>query len=115
LILIGLISLVIIIKDLRKISKIRSDDVRPKIKLNYKLVLYSFILLSLYGILLPMLGFIIGTFLFVIGLQLILKWPHFIKQWIIILITASCTTILLYLIFVSYLSILLPEGVLSSV
>jgi hypothetical protein len=77
---------------------------------NYLLVLATFVLFGLYILALPELGFRISTFLFVVALQLALDWPGSPKRWALVVAVAFATTVVCYLAFESYLSVLLPRG-----
>lgn len=80
---------------------------------NYRLVLATFVEFGIYIALLPPLGFRIATFLFVLALQATLEWPRTIKSWIIAVVVAIATSIVCYLVFENYLSVLLPRGTWS--
>lgn len=80
---------------------------------NYRLVLATFIEFGLYIALLPPLGFRISTFLFVFALQLTLEWPRSNKHWALAVLIAVATSLICYLIFQDYLSVLLPRGTWS--
>jgi hypothetical protein len=81
---------------------------------NYRLVLATFIEFGLYILLLPPLGFRIATFLFVLSLQVTLEWPRSPRHWVLTIVIAAATSIVCYLIFQNYLSVLLPRGTWSN-
>jgi hypothetical protein len=81
---------------------------------NYRLVLATFIEFGLYILLLPPLGFRIATFLFVLSLQVTLEWPRSGKHWALTVAVAAATSLISFLIFQDYLSILLPRGTWSN-
>jgi hypothetical protein len=81
---------------------------------NYRLVLATFIEFGLYILLLPPLGFRIATFLFVLSLQVTLEWPRSPKHWALAVAIAAATSIVCYLVFQDYLSLLLPRGTWSN-
>lgn len=76
---------------------------------NYRLVLLTFTIIGIYIALLPYLGFRIATFAFVLGLQLALEPPRE-NGWLRAVIVAVVTTLVTYLMFERYLSVLLPRG-----
>lgn len=77
---------------------------------NYRLVLLTFAIIGVYVGLLPSLGFRIATFAFVSVLQVALEPPRNRNSWLRVVIVASFTTLVTYLVFESYLSVLLPRG-----
>jgi len=81
---------------------------------NYRLVLTTFIEFGLYILLLPPFGFRIATFLFVLSLQVTLEWPRSAKHWTLVVVIAAATSIVSYLVFQDYLSVLLPRGTWSN-
>jgi len=81
---------------------------------NYRLVLATFIEFGFYILILPPLGFRIATFLFVLSLQVTLEWPRSAKHWALAVAIAAATSIVCYLIFQDYLSVLLPRGTWSN-
>jgi putative tricarboxylic transport membrane protein len=77
---------------------------------NYRLVVIAFIVFGLYVALLSFAGYRIATFLFVAALQPLLEPPRAMRGWIIVLVTATATSYLTFLIFEEYLQVLLPRG-----
>jgi len=77
---------------------------------NYPMVLLVFVVFGIYIGLMPGLGFRISTFLFVAALQSLLEPPKGVKGWIVVLATALITTLVTYILFQNYLSVLLPRG-----
>ena len=77
---------------------------------NYRLVLATFIEFGIYIALLPPLGFRIDTFLFVLALQVTLEWPRTPLRWLLAVAVAVATSLVCYLVFEDYLSVLLPRG-----
>jgi hypothetical protein len=77
---------------------------------NYRLVVVTFAIVGVYAALLPHLGFRIATFAFVSVLQAVLEPPRTGKNWLRVLIVALATTLMTYLAFEHYLSVLLPRG-----
>lgn len=82
---------------------------------NYRLVLVTFIEFGLYIALLPKFGFRISTFLFVLALQVALEWPRTPKRWLVTVLVAIATSVICYLVFENYLSVLLPRGTWSQI
>jgi hypothetical protein len=81
---------------------------------NYRLVLATFIEFGLYILLLPPLGFRIATFVFVLSLQVTLEWPRSSKHWLLAIAVAAATSLICYVVFQDYLSLLLPRGTWSN-
>jgi putative tricarboxylic transport membrane protein len=77
---------------------------------NYRLVLATFAIIGIYVGLLPYLGFRVATFAFVFVLQATLEPPRSRNTWLRVVIVAFATTLITYLVFESYLSVLLPRG-----
>lgn len=77
---------------------------------NYRLVLITFAIIGIYIALLPYLGFRVATFAFVAILQVVLEPPRSRKSWLRVVIVALVTTLVTYLVFERYLSVLLPRG-----
>ena len=77
---------------------------------NYRLVLITFAIIGVYVALLPSLGFRIATFAFVSVLQVALEPPRNRTSWLRVVIVALVTTLITYLVFERYLSVLLPRG-----
>jgi len=89
-----------------------SQAAAPK---NYKLVTLTFIVFGLYIALLPWLGYRISTFLFVATLQPLLEQPKSPRGWIIVLVTATATAFVSFIVFEEYLQVLLPRGTLTGI
>lgn len=77
---------------------------------NYRLVLLTFAIIGAYIALLPYLGFRIATFAFVLVLQVALEPPRGRNGWLRVASVALLTTLVTYLMFERYLSVLLPRG-----
>lgn len=76
----------------------------------YGLVAVAFALVAAYVALLPLIGFRIATALFVVAFQLVLDRPRTLSQWALLLVIALATAALTYLVFETYLLVLLPRG-----
>ena len=61
----------------------------------------------------PPLGFRISTFLFVLALEVTLEWPRSLTRWLLAIAVAVATSLVCYLVFEDYLSVLLPRGTWS--
>ncbi|MBI3374661.1 MAG: tripartite tricarboxylate transporter TctB family protein [Betaproteobacteria bacterium] len=79
-------------------------------KLNYPLVAISFGVFALYVVALPWLGFRIATFAYVVASSSLLAPPRGAKGWSAPLILALATTVVTWLVFERWLSVLLPRG-----
>ena len=77
---------------------------------NYGKVAALFVIVSGYVLLLPLLGFRIATAVFVAAAQAALDRPRSPRQWAVLVAVAIGTVAATYLIFESYLLVLLPRG-----
>jgi hypothetical protein len=77
---------------------------------NYWLVGITFAVFAGYVVLLPLVGYRLATFLFMAALQTVFETPRGARRWIVVLVSALATTILTYVVFEHYLSVLLPRG-----
>lgn len=78
----------------------------------YRMVVLAFAIFAGYVFLLPVLGYRVATFLFVGVLQATMDPPRG-KRWLLVLVVALATSLLTFVIFESYLSVLLPRGRLT--
>jgi hypothetical protein len=76
----------------------------------YGLVALAFVLVAAYIAALPLVGFRIATALFVAAFQLALDRPRTPLQWTILVAVALATAAMTYLVFETYLLVLLPRG-----
>jgi putative tricarboxylic transport membrane protein len=111
-----LLSVILIALDVRAMRTAAASAAAPAAgpPPNYRLVLATFIEFGLYILLLPPLGFRIATFLFVLSLQVTLEWPRSTKHWVLAILVAAATSLICFLIFQDYLSVLLPRGTWSN-
>jgi len=70
----------------------------------------AFAVVTAYIVLLPQLGFRISTALFVATFQFVLERPATLYRWLILIAIAIATSLITYLVFDTYLSVLLPRG-----
>ena len=77
---------------------------------NYGKVAALFAIVGGYVLLLPLLGFRISTAVFVAAAQAALDRPRSPRQWAVLAAVAIGTTAATYLVFESYLLLLLPRG-----
>jgi putative tricarboxylic transport membrane protein len=82
----------------------------PKEKLNYALVAAMFAVFGLYCGALPYLGFRVSTFLYVAATNVLLDVPRTPKGYLRVLLVAGVTTVIVYVAFERYLTVLLPRG-----
>jgi hypothetical protein len=96
------------------VSDVLSRKGRPeekaKQRLNYPLVAMSFAVFALYAVALPWLGFRIATFLFVGGANALLDPPRGARGWGRALVLGLLTSVVTWLVFERWLSVLLPRG-----
>ena len=79
-------------------------------KRNYRLVGVTYAVFTGYVILLPLVGYRISTFVFVVALQAVFEAPRGTRRWILVLISGLATSLITYIVFNDYLSVLLPRG-----
>ena len=107
----AVLSLGLIIADLLARRRAPLSDVSRKTEgINYPLVAMSFAVFALYAVALPWLGFRIATFFFVGGANALLDPPRGAKGWGRTVILALVTTVVGWLVFERWLSVLLPRG-----
>ena len=104
----ALLSLGLVASDVLGRKEKPKDKTRQK--LNYPLVAISFGVFALYAAALPWLGFRIATLLFVGGSNALLDPPRGSKDWLRALALALATTLVTWLVFERWLSVLLPRG-----
>jgi hypothetical protein len=109
----ALLSLLLIVIDVRarRTARVAAPSTAPAA--NYRLVLATFVLFGLYIALLPKLGFRIATVLFVLVLQITLEWPQNSRRWLLAVAIAVATSAICFFVFEDYLSVLLPRGTWS--
>ena len=106
----AVLSLGLVIGDLLARRKRGAAPEPKKDRLNYPLVAMSFAVFALYAVALPWLGFRIATFLFVGGANALLDPPRGAKGWGRALVLAVLTSLVTWLVFERWLSVLLPRG-----
>lgn len=77
---------------------------------NYALVLVTFGIFAGYVVLLPWLGFRVATPIFLVAMQVALERPSNARGWARVAAVAIIATVATYLVFESYLHVLLPRG-----
>jgi putative tricarboxylic transport membrane protein len=76
----------------------------------YRLVGLVFAVFGAYAVALPLLGYRIATVLFVAALQVVLDRPRDARGWVVLAVIAVATSAATYLVFDTYLTVLLPRG-----
>jgi hypothetical protein len=76
----------------------------------YRLVSLVFAVFGLYAAALPALGYRIATVLFVAAMQAVLERPRAARGWLVLIAIAVATSAATYLVFDTYLTVLLPRG-----
>jgi hypothetical protein len=89
----------------KKPARAPSDE-----KLNYGLVAAMFAVFGLYVGALPFFGFRVATLVYVAATNALLDFPRGLKGWLRVAAVALITTIVVYVAFERYLSVLLPRG-----
>lgn len=104
----GVLSALLVVSDLWRGVR------RPAaVSVNYRLVLLTFFIFSVYVFLLPVLGYRVGTVLFVAVLQATLDPPRSARAWALVAAVALGTMLVTYYLFEAYLNVLLPRGRLT--
>ena len=106
----AVLSLGLVVADLLARRTLGSAPAAAPAKFNYSLVAISFGVFALYAAALPWLGFRIATFLFVGGTNALLDPPRGARGWVRALVLALATTVVSWLVFERWLSVLLPRG-----
>ena len=106
----GLLALLLIASDLLSQRQKVAEAAPAEAKRNYPLVGATFAVFAVYVALLPLAGYRIATFLFVATLQAVFERPRGAKRWTWLLVAALASSLLSYVVFNSYLSVLLPRG-----
>ena len=79
-------------------------------KRNYGLVGVTYAVFTGYVILLPLVGYRVSTFLFVAALQAVFEPPRGARGWALLVVSGLATSLVTYIVFNDYLSVLLPRG-----
>ena len=105
-----LLSLLLLISGLRTPRAARAWDGRMWF-IRYRVILSSFLLFGLYTLTMPLLGYLLSTALFTAAMQWLLGRREF-RRWPVILAVALGTSVGTYVVFETYLHVLLPRGIL---
>jgi putative tricarboxylic transport membrane protein len=76
----------------------------------YRLVGLVFAVFGLYVVALPLLGYRIATALFVAAMQAAIERPRDARGWAVLLVIAVAASAATYVVFDTYLTVLLPRG-----
>jgi hypothetical protein len=79
-------------------------------KRNYRLVGMTYAAFTGYVILLPLVGYRVATFVFVAALQAVFESPRGVRRWALVMVSALASSLVTYIVFNDYLSVLLPRG-----
>jgi putative tricarboxylic transport membrane protein len=111
LIIMAALSALLVASDLWKLlaKKAAAEDSAPE-KRNYRLVGITFAVFAGYIVLLPLIGYRVATLIFMVVLQAVFVRPDSVRRWSVVLVSALATTVITYLVFEHYLSVLLPRG-----
>lgn len=92
----------------------RRTAAAPPARVNYRLVLLTFLIFTVYVFVLPQLGYRLSTLLFVGTLQATLDPPRRARDWAIVAAVAAISMLATYYVFERYLNVLLPRGRLTA-
>jgi putative tricarboxylic transport membrane protein len=114
LIIMAVLSAMLVASDLwrllpKKAASAAAEEAAPE-KRNYRLVAITFAVFAGYVVLLPLVGYRVATLIFMVVLQAVFMRPENARRWTVVLISALATTVITYLVFEHYLSVLLPRG-----
>jgi putative tricarboxylic transport membrane protein len=111
LIIMAALSALLVASDLWKLlaKKAAAEDSALE-KRNYRLVGITFAVFAGYIVLLPLIGYRVATLIFMVVLQAVFVRPDSVRRWSVVLVSALATTVITYLVFEHYLSVLLPRG-----
>lgn len=104
----ALLSLGLVVSDV--LSRKEKPKDKTKQKLNYPLVAISFGVFALYCIALPAFGFRIATFAYVVASNVLLAPPRGARGWAGAVLLGLLTSLVTWLVFERYLSVLMPRG-----
>jgi hypothetical protein len=93
----------------KKTAEAAVEEAAPE-KRNYRLVAITFAVFAGYVVLLPLVGYRVATLIFMVVLQAVFMRPESARRWTVVLVSALATTVITYLVFEHYLSVLLPRG-----
>jgi putative tricarboxylic transport membrane protein len=79
-------------------------------RLRYGMVAIMFAIFALYVVALPYAGFRVATCGFLAVMQWAMDRPRTLRGWIVLVLVAVITTAFTYLMFDTYLQVLLPRG-----
>jgi hypothetical protein len=101
----AVLALALIVNDLRG-----RQQRPPRVDVRYRFVVLTFLIFIGYVVLLPLLGYRVATGVFVAILHAALDPPRSARAWALVLGGAVVTTVITYVVFERYLSVLLPRG-----
>ena len=112
LVIMAVLSVLLIVLDL--LPQVRKGAEAPAAaapeKRNYRLVGVTYAVFTGYVILLPLVGYRVSTFLFVAALQAVFAPPRGARGWVLLMVSGLATSLVTYIVFNDYLSVLLPRG-----
>ncbi|MDQ3027639.1 MAG: tripartite tricarboxylate transporter TctB family protein [Pseudomonadota bacterium] len=104
-------ALVLVVADVVSRRKPVARAVPPAVPpANYALVLVAFGIFAAYVVMLPWLGFRVGSLAFLAAMQVALERPSTARGWLRVAAVSIVATVVTYLVFESYLHVLLPRG-----
>lgn len=103
-------ALLLVVADVVSARKRGPGAARAGARPNHALVLVSFGIFAGYVVLLPWLGFRVATPVFLAAMQVALERPADARGWARVAAVAAIATLATYLVFESYLHVLLPRG-----
>ena len=106
----GLLALILLVTDVLAHRRARAPAAPAAGGVNYALVVLAFAVFAAYVVALPYLGFRAATFAFLAAMPPLLERPRTARGWAGVLALAIAGTAVTYLVFESYLQVLLPRG-----
>jgi hypothetical protein len=113
LVFMAVLSVILIAQDVasrRTVPTARARAAQPIGRGAYPLVGLVFAVFGLYVVALPLLGYRIATALFVATMQATIERPRDARGWVALLVIAVAASAATYVIFDTYLTVLLPRG-----
>jgi hypothetical protein len=114
LVFMAVLSVIMIVQDaLDRRAPVRAREQRPPRRASrdgYRLVGLVFAVFGLYAAALPALGYRVATALFVAAMQAALDRPRGARGWAVLVAIAVGTSAATYVVFDTYLTVLLPRG-----
>ena len=108
-ILLGVFSLMVLILSIKFQQKTSPKASAPFKNIDWRKVIYILLSLVVYGLILEQVGYLISTFLLISFMLYTIE----AKRWYLVVFVATTSSLLSYAIFVLWLQVQLPKGLLG--